>query len=92
MGAWEALSLSLKAKAAFIPGQHVAGNMLLVAVNKIVASFVARLLLDTKGYMLRDTGNMLPATSNMLPGNMLLVAGNMLLVRATCCPGVLNAA
>ena len=32
--------------------------------------FVVHLLLDTKGYMLRDTGN-------MLPGNMLLVAGNV---------------
>jgi len=56
----------------FTPGQHVArqhfaGNMLLVAVNKIAAKFVARLLLDTKGYTrCRDTGNMLPAISNML--------------------------
>jgi len=45
----------------------VPGNMLLVAVNKIVA----RLVLDTKGYMLpryrqHVAGNMLPG--NMLPG------------------------
>jgi len=33
-------------KAAFTPGQRVAGNMLLVAVNKIVASLLHRLLLD----------------------------------------------
>jgi len=70
--------------------QHVAFNMLLVAVNKIVAS----LLLYTKGYICcRDTGNMLPATSKQ---HVAIVAGNMLLVRAiccraTCCPGV-NAA
>jgi len=30
--------------------QHVAVNMLLVDVNKIVASYVARLLQDTNGY------------------------------------------
>ena len=66
-------------KAAFTPGQHVAGNMLLVAGNKIVCPSVA----GYKGMSCcRDTGNMLPAISNMLPGNMLLF-------RATCCPGVL---
>ena len=46
--------------------------------------FVARLLLDTKGYILPRYRQHVARTSNMLPGNLLLVAGNMLLVRAAC--------
>jgi len=51
--------------------QHVAGNKQHVAGNKIVAmQFVARLLLDTKGYMLpryrQLPGNMLPGVNAAL--------------------------
>jgi len=42
-----------------------------------LCQLVARLLLDTKGYMLPRYRHMLPATSNMLPGSMLLVYGNI---------------
>jgi len=47
----------MASKSAFTPVQHVAGNMCPVAVNMLLVyrqqncrQFVARLLLDTKGY------------------------------------------
>ena len=46
-------------KAAFTSGQHVAGNMLLVAVNKIVASLFPVCCWIQKDTCCRDTGNLL---------------------------------
>jgi len=56
-------------------GIMLPGNMLLVAVNKIVVSLLPVCCWIQRDTCCRDTGNILPATSNMLPGNMLLVAG-----------------
>jgi len=53
-------------KAAFTPGQHVAGNKQHVAENKIVASLLPVCCCIQRDTCCRDTSNMLPLPRNML--------------------------